>query len=78
MAEEYREGGVYVPTREEYVKTVVDQLEVLPPETVIARLTGDAPRELLIEPRFSRDKRAILNAIDKEFASRGTHQGIFC
>lgn len=78
MAREYREGRVYIPSREEYVDTVVDQLEVLPPETVIARLTGDAPRDLLLEPHWSRDKRAVLNAIDQEFARRKSYQGIFC
>ena len=77
MANEYRSGGVYVPTREEYVNTVVDQLEVLSPEIVVARLTGDAPRESLIAPLWSRDKRSVLNEIDKELLRRNSFQGIY-
>ena len=77
MAKEYREGGVYIPTREEYVNTVVDQLEVLSPEIVVARLTGDAPRESLIAPLWSRDKRSVLNEIDKELLRRNSFQGIY-
>ncbi|MBQ7364374.1 MAG: TIGR01212 family radical SAM protein [Clostridia bacterium] len=77
MAEEYRCGEVYIPTREEYVSTVVSQLEVLSPEIVIARLTGDAPRETLIAPKWSRNKIAVLNEIDKEMVKRSTYQGAF-
>lgn len=76
IAKDYRAGGVYLPTREEYVKTVVDQLEVLSPEIVVARLTGDAPRESLIAPLWSRNKRETLNQIDVELFSRESYQGI--
>ncbi len=75
MAKAYRAGGVYIPTREEYVGTVVDQLRALAPEIVVARLTGDASRESLIAPLWSRNKRATLNAIDREMAERGYFQG---
>ena len=76
MAEEYRAGGVYIPTREEYVAMIADQIEVLPPETVLLRLTGDAPRESLIAPLWSRNKIAVLNEIDKELVKRSSFQGI--
>lgn len=76
IAKDYRAGGIYLPTREEYVKTVVDQLEVLSPEIVVARLTGDAPRESLIAPTWSRNKRETLNQIDVELLARGSYQGI--
>ena len=76
MAEEYHAGGVYIPTREEYVAMIADQIEVLPPETVLLRLTGDAPRESLIAPLWSRNKIAVLNEIDKELVKRSSFQGI--
>ena len=75
MAKEYRAGGVYIPGREEYVDTVVSQLRLLSPEIVIARLTGDAPRESLLAPLWSRNKRATLNAIDQAMARGGYFQG---
>ena len=53
---------------------MVDQLEVLPPDTVIARLTGDGPRQSLIGPLWSLHKRQVLNAIDQELARRDSWQ----
>lgn len=62
--------------REEYIKTVCDQLEILPPGTAIGRLTGDGDRRTLLAPLWTRDKRSVLNGIDKELAARGSWQGI--
>ena len=62
-------------TREQYVSIVCDQLEVLPPETVIERLTGDGDRRTLLAPDWTRGKRAVLNAIDRALSRRGTWQG---
>ena len=56
-------------------QTPVRQLEVLPPETVIQRLTGDGGRESLIGPMWSLKKFEVLNAIDKEMEKRDTWQG---
>lgn len=61
--------------REDYVAVVCDQLEVLPAEMVIGRLTGDGPAELLLAPRWSRRKREVLNEIDRELARRDSWQG---
>ncbi|WP_075363768.1 TIGR01212 family radical SAM protein [Desulfosporosinus metallidurans] len=62
-------------TREDYVTLVVDSLEILPPEMVIHRLTGDGPPEELIGPLWSRKKWEVLNAIDAELERRDTWQG---
>ncbi len=74
---EYRAGGFTLPGREEYVATLCDQLELLPPSVVIERLTGDAPREALVAPLWTADKRSLLNAIDKELTKRKSFQGKF-
>lgn len=69
-------AGKYTPLEKDaYVETVVKALELLPPETVIARLTGDGAAEDLIAPMWSRRKREVLNAIDKRLASLDTWQG---
>lgn len=62
-------------TKEEYVSLVADILEILPPEMVIHRLTGDGPPEDLIGPLWSRKKWEVLNAIDAELERRDTWQG---
>ena len=70
------ERGEYSPmTEEEYVGAVCDVLELLPEETVIARLTGDGLAKDLIAPLWSRRKTAVTNDIDKEMSRRGTWQG---
>lgn len=68
--------GEYMPMNlSDYAKTVVRQLEVLPPETTIERLTGDGDRETLVAPLWSRDKIRVLGTIDKLMASEDTWQG---
>ena len=68
-------GEVKFPTREAYVGHVVDFLEVLHPECVIDRLSGDAPPQYLVGPKWCHDTQAIRAAIEAEFRSRGTWQG---
>ena len=69
-------AGKYTPMEQDaYVETVVKALELLPPDTVIARLTGDGAAQDLLAPLWSRRKREVLNAIDKELAARDTWQG---
>ena len=67
----------YLPrlVRAGYKVAVCDQLEVLPPRTVIGRLTGDGPADALVGPDWTRRKRAVLNAIDRELARRNSWQG---
>lgn len=60
---------------DEYCDLVIDCLELLPPEMVIHRLTGDGPRKLLIAPSWSTDKKRILNTIHHRLKERDTRQG---
>lgn len=59
-----------------YIEWVCDAIEVLNPKTVIHRLTGDAQKSKLIEPRWILNKRSVLNGIDKCLAGRNSRQGI--
>lgn len=66
----------YIPMSfEDYVETVIDQLELLPPEMVIERITGDADKTKLLAPMWSKDKIRVLGTIDKRMAVRNTWQG---
>lgn len=70
------ERGEYTPlTKEEYVSLVADAIELLPPDTVVARLTGDGLADDLLAPDWSRKKVAVINDIDKLLYERGTYQG---
>lgn len=75
IAEEFNRGDFTLPELSEYVQTVCDQLEVIPPQTVIGRLTGDGDRSKLIAPMWTVKKTIVLNEIDKELARRNTFQG---
>lgn len=63
---------------EEYVDIVIKQLEVLPEETIIQRVTGDGAHDTLIGPLWSLKKFVVMNEIDKEMVRRNTYQGIKC
>ena len=59
----------------EYVSTVCDFLEYLPPQTTIHRLAGNGLRTELVAPRWIGKKLDTLNRIDREFLRRDTRQG---
>lgn len=69
---------VSFPDIQTYVELVVDCLEQIPPTVTIHRLTGDAPREILISPVWSFNKRTILNSINERLNLLDTWQGKKC
>lgn len=71
----WEQGGLRFLSQETYTRLVVDILEILPPDMVIHRLTGDGPRDLLIGPLWSLNKWDVLNGIDKELKRRDSWQG---
>ena len=71
----YEEGKIGTMSKEDYIDVVCRQLEYLPQETVIERITGDGGRDTLIAPLWSLDKISVLGGIDKEMALRKTYQG---
>ncbi len=75
LATMYRRGEFEVLREEEYVSLTAEILSVLPERIVIHRLTGDGDKRLLIAPRWSGDKRHVLNAIQHELKIRNLRQG---
>ncbi len=75
LGDMYLERKLEVLEMDEYVELVVDVMERLHPHTLIHRLTGDGPRDLLLAPLWSLKKWEVLNAIDAEFARRNSRQG---
>ena len=75
MQRDYHEGRLQLLSQEEYVSTICDQLEIIPKDIIIHRITGDAPRDMLIGPRGSLNKWEVFNAIDKEMDRRDAYQG---
>ena len=77
MAEQLQRGEFRLLEREEYVNIVCDQLELLPPELIVQRVTGDGEKEALVGPQWSLKKLCVLNEIDKELVRRDSWQGKF-
>ena len=70
LGERYLREPFPLMTMDEYVSLVADAVGLLPQETVVHRLTGDPPKELLIEPKWCLNKRRVLNALRSELARR--------
>ncbi len=75
LAEQFERGEFSEMLLRDYVETVCDQLELLPPETVIERVTGDGAESDLIAPLWSKKKLVVQNEIDKELFRRESFQG---
>ena len=71
----YEEGELEFLSQEDYIEILCKSVEMLPENMVIHRLTGDAPRELLIGPMWSLKKWEVLNAIDKAMVDNDVYQG---
>jgi len=71
----YLDGKFRCFDLDEYVDLICDQLEVLPWETVIQRITGDGARDTLVAPLWSVKKFDVINGVDREMNRRDTFQG---
>ncbi len=66
MAEEYAEHPFPLLSLEEYTDIAAEFIRILPAKTVIHRMTGDGPGELLIAPDWVRNKKKVLNTIRRK------------
>jgi len=71
----YDKGKFEFLSMEEYVETITKAISILSPHIVVHRLTGDAPRDMLIGPKWSLKKWEVLNAIDKKLEIEDIYQG---
>lgn len=71
----YIKNPFKILTLEEYVDIVVSCIENLPTNIVIHRVTGDGDKNTLVEPKWSLNKKVVLNSINRELNIRDTYQG---
>ena len=74
LNEIYESKPFKVLEKDEYIDLVVKALELLPPEIVIHRFTGDGAKDTLVAPRWPLHKRSVLNGIDKRLRELDTWQ----
>lgn len=75
LAEIYKNSPFPLLTRDEYIAITAQQLAILPPETVVERITGDGDKTKLIAPLWTMDKIAVLGGIDKALCQMDLWQG---
>lgn len=75
LADLYQTNPFPVLTKEEYLSILIHCIEQLSPKTVIHRVTGDGPKDLLLAPLWSQNKRGVLNTLHKEMKLQNTYQG---
>lgn len=62
-------------TAGQYLDVLTASLERLRPDMVVHRVTGDAPKDLLLSPLWSSRKRLVLNTLHKRMKEQNTWQG---
>ena len=75
MVKLYENGELKFLSQEDYIDLICKGIAMLPQDMVVHRLTGDAPRNLLIGPMWSLKKWEVLNAIDKALEENDIYQG---
>ena len=70
LGKEYEAAPFPLLTLEEYALLIAESVRLLPPDTVIHRLTGDAPGPLLLAPEWNRNKKRVLNTIQRALAAQ--------
>lgn len=65
LAEDYRQGKFETLDMDLYIDILIECIKILPPDMVIHRLTGDGAKKNLIAPKWSADKKRVLNEINR-------------
>lgn len=73
----YKQNKLEFMDKDDYVDTVCTAITMLRQDIVVHRLTGDAPRNLLIGPMWSLKKWEVLNAINNRMKEKALYQGLY-
>lgn len=75
LAQEYFNGSVDILSLTQYSEILGKIIKLLPPDCVIHRLTGDGPKNLLIAPLWSSNKKNVINTINRYLQENTIIQG---
>ena len=71
LEKDYLEGKVPVMNLDEYTDLVVKLVKLIPDNVVIHRLTGDGPKRILVAPKWTGDKKKVLNTLNRKLKENG-------
>ncbi len=77
LADMYRKGEYKALEIDDYIETLIDIMTHLNPEFIIHRISGDAPKDILVAPYWNKHKMWILHGFEKRFRARDLWQGKF-
>lgn len=77
LAEMYKRGDYTPPTLEEYIEGATYLITHINPKTVIHRITGDCPENMLLAPLWNKDKNAVISAVQGELEKKDLTQGMY-
>ena len=63
----WRENKVEILEMEEYFDIVEEAVKLLPEDAVVHRFTGDGPKKILLAPEWTKNKRQVVNYINRRF-----------
>ena len=75
MSHDLQTGRIFPVGLGNHADTVAEMLGIIPETVVIHRITGDCPEGMLLSPEWSRDKHAVIGAIEERMRERGITQG---
>ena len=75
LADMYRNGEYKALDLDDYIETLIDVITHLNPNLIIHRISGDAPKDILIAPYWNKHKMWILHGFEKRFRARDLWQG---
>lgn len=73
LASDYEKGLFRTLLFDEYIDLLTDCVRLLPKDMIVHRLTGDGPKNLLIAPMWSADKKRVMNAIHQRLKKEGLY-----
>lgn len=77
LADMYRKGEYKALDLDDYIETLIDIMVHLNPNLIIHRISGDAPKDILVAPYWNKHKMWILHGFEKRFRARDLWQGKF-
>ena len=78
LAEMFYAGKYQCLTLDEYIDKAIFAISHLKKDLIIHRVSGDAPKDLLVAPDWNAHKKWIINGLEKKLNENNIFQGMFC
>ena len=73
----YNEGKYTPISLEYYLESLTYIITHVNPKIIIHRISGDAPKDLLVAPKWNTHKKLVLNGLDRILREKNLYQGMY-